>query len=260
MVSSHRILFPVDFSRYPFAVSTAVGDFIDRPNVEVILMHVIDADWRASGFARRIHVLDALAHRHFSHCAVRRRLDNGTPADRILEYIRESEVEMVVMPARDSGGFRERPLGRVASSVLREAPCPVWLEWRASAQSTLPAPAARILCAIDAAEPAEDVLRDAAAVAARLGGELTILSPGQPHDNRLDKLRRRIAPGARLLPVSGWNQAVIGQLIREHRPSLLVTGGREPSVLAAEAVCPVLRLPHHTCEGAGLRAGYRRVA
>ena len=42
MVSTHRILFPVDFSNYPFAVSPAVAKLIDRPNVEVILLHVLE--------------------------------------------------------------------------------------------------------------------------------------------------------------------------------------------------------------------------
>ena len=265
MVRSHRILFPVDFSNYPFAVPTGVGELIDRPNVEVILLHVIDAgSSRASKLGHRIEMLDVLTRRHFSHCTVRRRLDNGSPADRILDYIRENEIEMVVMPARDSDGFGKGPLGQVATGILREACCPVWLEWRKGGQqSVAPAAAARICCAIDGTRSAEQVLRHAVMVADNLGGQLTIISPVQPSPNnpsalfqdplirekevlreteRIDKLRRRIAPSADVIVAAGWPEAVIGRAIREHHTSLLITGDCWRTVLAAEPTCPVLRL------------------
>jgi nucleotide-binding universal stress UspA family protein len=268
MVRSHRILFPVSFSNYPFAVSPTVGELIDRPNVEVILLHVIDAgSSRASKFAHRIEMLDALTRRHFSHCTVRRRLDNGSPADRILDCIRENEIEMVVMPARDSDGFGKGPLGQVATRILREACCPVWLEWRnGGQQSVAPAAAARICCAIDGTRSAEQILRHAVMVANNLGGQLTIISPLQPSPNtpsalfhdtligekevlreteRIDKLRRRIAPSADVIVAAGWPEAVIGRAVRERHASLLITGACWRTVLAAEPTCPVLRLAHH---------------
>jgi nucleotide-binding universal stress UspA family protein len=153
--------------------------------VEVILLHVIDAgSSRASKLANRIEMLDVLTRRHFSHCTVRRRLDNGPRAVRILDYIRENEIDIVVTPARDSAGFGKGPLGRVATRIFREACCPVWLEWRKGAQqSVAPAAAARICCAIDGTRSAEQLIRDAVMVADSLGGQLTIISPVQPSPN-----------------------------------------------------------------------------
>jgi len=269
MVFNRRILFPVDFSKYPFAVSPAVGKLIDRPNVEVILLHVIDAKtFPASQLGRRMQMLDVLARRHFSHCAVSRRLDNGSPADRILDYIRENEIEMVVMAATDSGGFGKGPLGRVASRVLRDASCSVWLEWRNGKQqdsSRVAAPG--ICCAIDDTRLPEQTLRDAMVVTDRLGGDLTIISAVQPrpHDaatlfhgplggseellretKRMEKLRSRIAPDADVMVAAGWCEEIVGRAVRERRASLLVTGHCRQAVLAAEATCPVLRLAHHS--------------
>ena len=133
-----------------------------------------------------MQMLDVLARRHFSHCAVRRRLDNGSPADRILDYIRENEIEMVVMASRDSGGFGKGPLGLVATGVLRDASCPVWLEWRnGKQQDSSPVTTPRICCAIDGTQLPEQLLREAVAVADKIGGELTIVSVVQPrpHDS-----------------------------------------------------------------------------
>jgi nucleotide-binding universal stress UspA family protein len=265
MVARHSILFPVDFSNYTFSVSPAVGKLIDRPNTEVILSHVIDAETLAgSQLVRRMQMLDVLTRKHFSRCTVRSRLDHGSPADRILEYIRENEIEMVVMAARDSGGFGKGPLGRVAGGILRDASCPVWLEWRTGKQpEASPVEAPRICCAIDGTQLPEQLLRNAIAIADQLGGNLTIISPVQPRPydpaalspgplvsdeeliretNRIEKLCRRIAPSADVMVAAGRCEAVIGRAVRDCRASLLITGNCRQAVLAAEATCPVLRL------------------
>jgi nucleotide-binding universal stress UspA family protein len=274
MVSRHRILFPVDFSNYPFAVSPAVGAFIDRRNVEVILLHVIDAEkFPASQVERRIEMLDVLARRHFGHCRVRRRLDHGSPAHRIQDYVRENEIEMVVVAARDSSGFGKGPLGGVAAGILRDASCPVWLDWRNGKQpKASPIAAPRICCAIDGAQSPQQIVRDAMVVTDRLGGDLTIVSAVQPRarpydpatlfrgrpvsdeellreTSRIEKLRRRFAPSAEVVVAAGCCEAVIGRAVRESGASLLITGDCRQAVLAAEPTCPVLRLARHP-EGA----------
>jgi nucleotide-binding universal stress UspA family protein len=267
MVARHRILFPVDFSNYPFSVSTAVGKLIDRPDTEVILSHVIDAEsLSGSQLARRMQMLDKVVGQHFSHCTVTRRIEHGSPADRIVDYIRENEIEMVVMAARDSGGFGKGPLGRVASGILRDASCPVWLEWRTGKQQEpSPVGAPRICCAIDGAQRPEQMLRDAIVMADRLGGNLTIVSAVQPRPyhpaslfhgplvsdddliretDRMEKLCRRIAPTADVVVAAGWCEAVISRAVRDCRASLLITGDCRQAVLAAEATCPVLRIAY----------------
>ena len=129
-MSHQRILFPIDFSNFPFAVAPAVRELVDQGRTEVVVLHVVDARRsRPSKIEYGMRELDLLARRHFGKSAVTSRVEHGTPGSRILDYIRNNEVDLVVMPARDSGGFGKGPLGRVASEVLSEAPCPVWLEW-----------------------------------------------------------------------------------------------------------------------------------
>src|SRR5690349_4644234 len=186
MLFNRRILFPVDFSNYPFAVPRAVEQLMDGPNVEVILLHVMDAV-RPSALmlARRMEDLDLLARMHFRHCKFRRRVDYGHPASRILDYIRTNDIGMAVMPARDSWGFGKGPLGHVAGQVLAEAPCPVWLEWRSTTPNQRErSSAASICCVVEGTAPDEQIIREAAAITDRLGGNLTIISPVAPEPKR----------------------------------------------------------------------------
>jgi len=265
MFFNRRILFPVDFSNHPFAVPPAIEELIDGPNVELVLLHVLDAVCpSASKLAYRIDGLDLLARRHFRHCKVTRRVDYGQPASRILEYIRSNDIGMVVMPARDSEGFGKGPLGRVSSQVLAEASCPLWLEWRCAAPKKRERfSAASICCAVDGASLDEQIVREAAAVADRLGGKLTIVSPIEPEPkryavplprpitpapeflretDRINRLRARVAPHAEVMVTTGWREAVISRALRGRRADLLIAGDCGATVLAAEGTCPVLRL------------------
>jgi hypothetical protein len=42
--------------------------------------------------------------------------------------------------------------------------------------------------------------------------------------------------------VAGWREAVIGRALRDRHADLLIAGDCREAVLAAEAICPVLRL------------------
>ena len=287
MFFNRRILFPVDFSNHPFAVPPTVSALIDGPNVEVVLLHVLDGvRSSASKLTHSMDELDLLARMHFRHCKFRRRVDYGQPATRILDYIRNNDIGMAVMPARDSAGFGKGPLGHVASRVLAEAPCPLWLEWRSMTPNKRErSPAASICCAVEGTSPDEQIIREAASVADRLGGKLTIVSPVEPEPNRyasplphpfthtpdvvretdrINRLRARTAPRAEVMVATGWREAVIGQALRDRRAGLLIAGDCNTAVLAAEGTCPVLRLKVQTsdvgCFGTPGVREYRRIA
>jgi nucleotide-binding universal stress UspA family protein len=265
MLFNRRILFPVDFSNHPFTVPAAVEALIDGPKVEVILLHVVDTVRpSASRLAGAMDQLDVLARVHFRHCKFRRRVDYGQPASRILDYISSNDIGLAVMPARDSGSFGKGPLGHVASQVLSEAPCPLWLEWRSLAPNRSErSSAASICCAVEGTPPDGDIIRQAAALAYRLGGNMTIISALAPEPNRhtsplpppfthtpavlretdrINKIRARTAPRAEVMVATGWREAVVGQALRDRRADLLVAGDCRAAVLAAEGTCPVLRL------------------
>jgi hypothetical protein len=63
---------------------------------------------------------------------------------------------------------------------------------------------------------------------------------------RVDELRRRFAPRAEVMVAAGWRQGVIARMIRNQSAQLLITGDCRQTVLAAEAICPVLRLAINT--------------
>ncbi|MEP6716904.1 MAG: universal stress protein [Terriglobia bacterium] len=281
MFSNHRILFPVDFSEHLFNVPQAVGKLLDRPDVEVILLHVIDgAAPSASKMACGLETLDLLARRHFNRFTVRRRLDHGQPAERILDYIRDNEIEMVVIPARETSSFGKGSFGHVANQIVAEADCPVWLEWPAASQKKAVSPAGlRICCAIEGSRHDETLIRDSALIADGLHGDLTIISSISPRPKdsdalfrdtltggeevlremeRIDKLRPRIASRAEVTVAAGWREAVIGRAVREQRSDLLITGNCRKTIQAAEGACPVLRLGRHPGRAVGLFGDYRK--
>ena len=60
---------------------------------------------------------------------------------------------------------------------------------------------------------------------------------------RLEALRDRLAPGARVHVGVGLPVSVYSRTIRAHRAALLVTGSSHEALLAAESECPVLYVP-----------------
>jgi nucleotide-binding universal stress UspA family protein len=55
---------------------------------------------------------------------VRRRVEIGPAADRILDVCREEQAELVVMGSRGRGELRAALLGSVSGKVASHAPCP----------------------------------------------------------------------------------------------------------------------------------------
>lgn len=52
---------------------------------------------------------------------------SGIPAERILEFIDEADVDLVVMGTHGRTGFQRALLGSVAEAVVRQSPVPVHL-------------------------------------------------------------------------------------------------------------------------------------
>jgi nucleotide-binding universal stress UspA family protein len=51
----------------------------------------------------------------------------GAPADGILSYAKESQIDLIVMSTHGRTGLARFVFGSVAESVLRQATCPVLL-------------------------------------------------------------------------------------------------------------------------------------
>jgi nucleotide-binding universal stress UspA family protein len=49
----------------------------------------------------------------------------GNPADEILDFARDENVDLIVIPSRGKSGLRRWMIGSVAERVVRRAPCAV---------------------------------------------------------------------------------------------------------------------------------------
>lgn len=57
--------------------------------------------------------------------AVRTAVEVGPPADAVVRYAGEHQVDLIVMGTRGRGAVEQMLLGSVAAAVVRRAPCPV---------------------------------------------------------------------------------------------------------------------------------------
>ena len=261
-----RVLLPTDLSLCCPALASTVRMMTECWNVEITLLHVLETRrsfGRGNDMESAMAQLEFMTRTGFGGARLNRRVERGVAADRILEYVRENHVDLIVMPARGTSGVKRRPMGHVTEEVLAEGLCHVWLDWANAVPST---PSRmriqRVCCAIHLDRSTEHVLCEAALCAADLAAALTIVhavapEPGKPvllldtdvrerairlATMQIDVLRRRLAPAADLQVQMGSTGAVVSRVIRDQEAGLLVAGGDRESILAAEWACPVLRV------------------
>jgi nucleotide-binding universal stress UspA family protein len=267
MSTIRRVLFPIDFSLGCQILAPTVRMMIELWHAEVTLLHVIeDRNWRGRyhDLERPMAQMEAIAQDAIYAPRVRRRIERGSAAGCILQYIRLNHIDLVVIPARGSTALHRSPLGSVADEILKEAPCPVWLDWGAARSSLTPGmQARRVCCALELGESDEHVLHEAAAFTMNLGASLTVVHavspmPGRPLallrdgdvrqrefgsiERHIERLRRRYAPSADVKIEVGSSETVVSRTIRAQSAGLLVTGHFLEAIMAARSECPVLRL------------------
>jgi hypothetical protein len=269
MSAIDRVLFASDFLaswRMPPVVWQIM---MLRSCAEVTLLHVLDSTWnsgRDNKLERAVARMDVVARQDLPGVRVVRRIERGREVDRILECIRTNQIDLVVHPARTLCPTGQSPFSAAARHVFREAPCAVWLDCVSVPPNLQDSLRGRpICCSVDGGEADEYVLQEAAQLASDLGARLTIIyqlwaETGKttalfcdPHargrevqtaEVRMDRLRRRFAPGADLRVEVGIKESVLSQAIRRLNAGLLVAASDDAAaILAAEPVCPVWRLP-----------------
>jgi nucleotide-binding universal stress UspA family protein len=106
----------------------------------------------------------------------------GPVAEALLEYVRQSRSDLVVMTSRGHGGLRRLWLGSVADAMIRGSAVPVLLvrpEETASPQPVLEN-LSRILVPLDGSALSETVLEPAKELASLAGAELMLVQVIQP--------------------------------------------------------------------------------
>jgi nucleotide-binding universal stress UspA family protein len=101
-------------------------------------------------------------------------VQNGRPANQILECAAAIPADVIVMGTHGSSGFEHLLLGSVTEKVLHRAACPV-LTVPPQARATSKLPFRRILCPVDFSDPSLAALEFALSLAQEGDADLIIL-------------------------------------------------------------------------------------
>ena len=108
-------------------------------------------------------------------CNVRRLVSDGDIAFRIVEFARDEEVDLIMMPTHGCGLFRRFILGSNTAKVLHDAECPVWTGVHIAENATRPVEVHHVLCALDLGAQSERALKWAHWLSCTLKARLTLL-------------------------------------------------------------------------------------
>jgi nucleotide-binding universal stress UspA family protein len=185
-----EVVFPVDFSERAAEACPYVAAITQRVGAGLTLLHVVENFPPGSTAWDRLHTEDesvieqrkqqavsglaAFQSHYLAQMSSKICVLAGDPAAAIVAYAGEGDGRLVVMPTHGYGPFRRFLLGSVTAKVLHDARCPVLTgphldkgihptEWFALR---------RIMCAVSLNWETDQVLKRAAALAARLGAEL----------------------------------------------------------------------------------------
>jgi len=209
----------------------------------------------------------------------------GLPADQILAFLREREVDRVVMGTHSPGPIGKLLVGSVAEAVLRTARVPVYIvgpevvdgDYRRFATRT-------VLCAVSMQEASHTVSEFAADLAAQHNARLILQHVIRPQERRevlagrtIDQIEAELMG---LVPVELQDKITVQTIVvpgdpteellyqsRAQLADLIVLGAQGASAFAAitrhgvvykvlaHSPCPVITLSPAILSQAGLHAG-----
>jgi nucleotide-binding universal stress UspA family protein len=190
-----KILVPVDFSALSEAAARHAVTLGKQFGAKVVLTHVYFPEMyryfggieggsyvaqiippREEALADSRQDLEELASRVDGGAEVKLEILEGEPAAEIVGYAQEHEVDLIVMPTRGHGPFRQFILGSVTAKVLHDSQCPVFTcPHGADLAVAAPEPYRKIACAVDLGPHSEKVIRWAGEFAKATGGEVAVI-------------------------------------------------------------------------------------
>jgi universal stress protein A len=134
MVTLRRVLVPHDLEDTSDLALAYARDLARTFGAELLLLHIVDnqflravvADPRviAGGISRQLESRLTDDDRRLSRARVALE-ESLHPADAILEFARNAEVDLIVMGTHGRSAMQRVLMGSVAERVVRAAPCPV---------------------------------------------------------------------------------------------------------------------------------------
>jgi len=202
MQSLSKILLPVDFSERSVAAARCAMALAARFRSQVVAMHVLTPPQYEIGtmesggallaelYRNRVEQaerdLEAFQTAELAGLEVRRLLLEGDPASRIVEFARDENVGIIIMPTHGYGPFRRFILGSNTAKVLHDADCPVWTGVHLPNTAAKDCLAIRhVLCAVDLGAQSAKALCWAASLAGEFGARLSLMHcVAEPPDRR----------------------------------------------------------------------------
>jgi nucleotide-binding universal stress UspA family protein len=266
MLGLAKILLPIDFSARSKMAAQEAGALARHFHSELTLLYVNNnassahapAGGRAGSFAssapadERIAAaraeLNTFATTELEGILVKRLMCSGDPARVITEYAQTEYVDLIFMPTRGRGLFREFLLGSVTAKVLHDAECPVWTGAHLEEQGVVdPTQVRHVICAVDFGLQSAKALRWAANYAAEFSAQLTVVHAIYPtaiperytfqwheeaYTEAADRLRRLLLQArvrADALVVRGDAPKAVSAAVQQKKAALLVIGRRAVS-------------------------------
>lgn len=119
-----------------------------------------------------------------ANVAVEPVLLEGGPADRIVAFAKDSEVDLIVVATRGHTALKHFWLGSTTERIVRHAPCPVLVVRAQPVPVRFPSDVLcrfrHILVPTDFSDASQPALRYATAFARRCGGEVTLIHVIEP--------------------------------------------------------------------------------
>jgi nucleotide-binding universal stress UspA family protein len=267
MLNLAKILLPTDFSARSKIAAQEAGMLARRLHSELTLLHVNNGvslthaaalGARAGSSASSAPIdertaaaraeLNTFAIKELEGIPVKRLICSGDPAKVIVEYAQTEHVDLIFIPTRGNGPFRQFLLGSVTAKVLHDAECPVWTGAHLEGQGALdPTHVRHVICAVDFGPQSAKALHWAADYAAEFGAKLTVAHAVFPTalperytfqwheearteaDDRLQTLLSHTGVRADALVIRGDTPKALCTAIQEKGAALLVIGRRAVS-------------------------------
>ena len=191
MLNIRRVLFPTDFSEgskraFPQAAFLADWHDAELHVLNVTGRHRYDYKENKDNFPIPLDTLTEWLRRPSQSVSgtswpdleersiVQHQVESASPAERIVEYVDEKDVDLVVMGTHGRRGVDRMLFGSVTEEVVREASCPTFTV-RTDADVTPSQAVRRVLVPIDFSEAADVAVDHAKEIALTYGAEIDLL-------------------------------------------------------------------------------------
>ena len=269
MPGFRHILFPVDFSDRCATVRPFLRHLANKSQAKVTLLHTFEEAHGLCGASEGAFTAAIdIAQMEEESCAmlseffppesgdafeVIHRAACGNPAEAILDFARNNDVDLIMLPTHGHSIFHRLLLGSVTTSILESAPCAVWTAAHTE-DPALPSHAScrTIVLALSGASEEARTIRRAADVCEAFSEKLLLLhglkDPARVESARatIEELQRTAQTNLEVAIEAGDPVEAVPRFACRQNADLLILG---PGALRANAHeiirnarCPVLSL------------------